>query len=206
MLKGMGITYEDFKKRGYISEPIQYKKYEERGFRTPSGKVELYSSIFEKFGYDPLPFYQENPETPVSAPELAKEYPLILITGGRHVVYFHSANRQIPWLREIVPQPRLTIHPDTAIPLDIKDGDWVWIESPEGRGRQKMVAEVAEVVHPQVVHAPSHWWFPEIKEPTHGCWDSNINAILSNDPPYDPITGATPLRGCLCKVYKVQEG
>ncbi len=68
-----------------------------------------------------------------------------------------------------------------------------------------MVAEVSEVVHPQVVHAPSHWWFPEIKEPAHGCWDSNINAILSNDPPYDPITGATPLRGCLCKVYKVQE-
>ncbi|MFC1995309.1 molybdopterin-dependent oxidoreductase [Chloroflexota bacterium] len=205
MVKGMGMTYEDFKKKGYIVEPIKYKKYEERGFRTPSGKVELYSSIFEKFGYDPLPFYQENPETPVSAPELAKEYPLILITGGRHVVYFHSANRQIPWLREIMPQPQLTIHPETAAQLDIRDGDWVWIESPKNRGRQKMVADISEVVHPQVVHAPSHWWFPEIKEPAHGCWDSNINSILSNDPPYDPITGATPLRGCLCKVYKVQE-
>ena len=204
-VKGMGITYEDFKKMGYISEPIQYKKYEEEGFKTPSGKVELYSSIFEKFGYDPLPFYQENPETPVSAPELAKEYPLILITGGRHVVYFHAAHREIPWLREIAPEPRLTIHPETATQLGIKDGDWVWIEAPKSRERSKMRAELTESIHPQVVHAPSHWWFPEIKEPAHGCWDSNINTILSNDPPYDPITGATPLRGCLCKIYKVQE-
>lgn len=205
-VKGMGVTYEDFKKMGYIFEPVQYKKYEEKGFNTPSGKVEIYSSVLEKFGYNPLPFYQENPETPISSPELAKEYPLILITGGRHVVYFHSANRQIPWLREIAPEPALTIHPETAMQLGIKDGDMVWIEAPKGRGRIKMKAELTEALHPRVVHAPSHWWFPEEKGPTHGCWDSNINAILSNDPPYDPIVGATPLRGCLCKVYKVQKG
>ncbi|MFC1980912.1 molybdopterin-dependent oxidoreductase [Chloroflexota bacterium] len=204
-VKDMGITYGEFKKIGYISEPIKYKKYEEEGFKTPSGKVELYSSIFEQFGYDPLPFYEENPETPISTPELAKDYPLILITGGRHVVYFHSSNRQIPWLREIVPQPKLTIHPDTAAQLGIEDGDWAWIEAPKDRGRVRMMAELSETIHPQVVHAPSHWWFPEKEDPSHGCWDSNINAILSNDPPYDPIIGATPLRGCLCKVYKLQE-
>jgi anaerobic selenocysteine-containing dehydrogenase len=204
-VKGMGITYEDFKRMGYISEPIRYKKYEQEGFKTPSGKVEIYSSIFEEFGYDPLPFYQENPETPISVPELAKEYPFILITGSRHVVYFHSANREVPWLREIAPEPRVTIHPEAATQVGIQEGDWAWIEAPKGRGRIRMRAELSEEMHPQVVHVPSHWWFPEIKEPSHGCWDVNINAILSNDPPYDPITGATPLRGCLCKVYKVGE-
>jgi len=205
-VKGMGITFEEFKKKGYIIEPIRYKKYEEKGFNTPSGKVELYSSMMKRFGYDPLPYYQESPETPISAPELAQDYPLILITGGRHIVYFHGANKQIPWLREIVPYPTLQIHPDTAAELGIKDGDWVWIEAPKGRGRVKMKAELTEAVHPKVVHAPSHWWYPEIKGPEHGCWDSNINAILLNDPPYDPICGATPLRGNLCKVYKVREG
>lgn len=204
-VKGLGITYEDFKKIGYVSENIQYKKYEKEGFKTPSGKVELYSTIFEKHGYDPLPFYKEESETPISAPELAREYPLILITGGRHVAYFHSSNRQIPWLREIAPEPMITIHPETAAQLSIKDGDLVWIEAPKGRGRIKMRAELTEGIHPRVVHAPSHWWFPEIKEPTHGCWESNINAILSNDAPYDPITGATPLRSSLCKVYNVKE-
>ena len=185
-------------------DPIRYKKYEERGFNTPSGKVEIYSSVLERLGYDPLPFYQESPETPVSAPELAKDYPLILITGGRHVVYFHGANKQVPWLREIVPDPILQIHPDTAADLGIKDGDTAWIEAPKGRGRVKMKAKLTEALHPKVVHAPSHWWYPERKDPDHGCWDSNINAILSNDPPYDPICGATPLRGTLCKVYKMK--
>jgi thiosulfate reductase/polysulfide reductase chain A len=204
-VNGMGITFDEFKKKGYMVEPIRYRKYEEKGFDTPSGKVELYSSILEKFGYDPLPYYQENPETPVSTPELAQDYPLILITGSRHIVYFHGANRQIPWLREIVPYPTLGIHPDTAIQLGIKDGDPVWIEAPAGRGRIKMRAELTEAVHPRVVHAPSHWWYPEVKDPDHGCWDSNINAIMSNDPPYDPICGATPLRGNLCRVYRVEE-
>ena len=205
-VKGMGITFEELKKKRYVMEPIRYKKYEETGFNTPSGKVELYSSILEKFGYDPLPSYTENPETPVSAPELAKEYPLILITGHRHIAYFHSANRQIPWLRELCPYPYLEIHPETAEKLGIKDGDWVWIETPRSKDKRvKQVAKLTEAVHPRVVAAPSHWWYPERKEPDHGCWESNINVVTSNDPPYDPISGSTPLRCGLCKVYKVEE-
>ena len=204
-VKDMGISFEYLKKKGYVAGPIFYKKYEETGFPTPSGKVELYSSILEKYGYDPLPYYQENPETPISTPELAEEYPFILITGGRHIVYYHSLGRQIPWLREILPNPNLEIHPETADQLGIKNGDWVWIEAPRGRGRVKMVAELTEAVHPKVVHAPSHWWFPEQKDPHHGVWESNINALMSNDPPYDPICGSTPLRGNLCKVYRADE-
>jgi len=204
-VKGMGITFDEFKKKGYVIEPIRYKKYEQKGFDTPTGKVELYSSILERFGYDPLPYYQENPATPITAPDLSKEYPFILITGSRHVVYWHGMNKHIPWLREIVPYPLLQIHPYTATELGIRNGDWVWIEAPENRGRVKMKAELTEAVNPQVVHAPSHWWYPERKHPEHGCWESNINVILPNDPPYDPICGATPLRGTLCKVYKVEE-
>jgi anaerobic selenocysteine-containing dehydrogenase len=204
-VSGMGITFDDLKEKGYIAGPIRYKKYEETGFPTPSGKVELYSSTLRELGYDPLPYYEENPETPVSAPEIARDYPLILITGGRHVVYFHSLGRQIPWLREIEPDPHLEIHPETATQLGVKDGDWVWIETPRGKGRIRMRAELTEAVCPQAVHAPSHWWFPDIKKADHGCWDSNINALMSNDPPYDPICGATPLRGSLCRVYKADD-
>ncbi|MFQ6112047.1 MAG: molybdopterin dinucleotide binding domain-containing protein, partial [Nitrospinota bacterium] len=208
MLQGMGKTFEDLRKEVVIHSPeVRYKKYEETGFKTPSGKVELYSSMLEEHGYDPLPFYEENPETPVSAPELAKEYPLILITGSRHVVYFHAANRNIPWLREIVPDPCLEIHPETAERLGIKEGDWVWVEGPYERGRVKMKADITEAVDPRVVHAYSHWWFPERKDddPLMGAFDSNINVILTNDPPYDPVSGGTPLRGNLCKVYRAEE-
>jgi len=205
-IKDSGLTFKELCEKGIVYEEVRYKKYETAGFKTPSGKVELYSSIAEKYGYDPLPYYQENPETPVTMPEIAKEYPLILITGARVVAYYHGANREIPWLRELYPYPFLEIHPETAAGLGIKDGDWVWVEAPFERGRVKQKAKLTEGIQPQVVSAPSHWWYPERREdPLHGAYESNINVITSNNPPYEPVTGATPLRGSLCRVYKVTE-
>ncbi len=72
-----------------------------------------------------------------STPELAKKYPLILSTGGRIPWYFHTQYSNIPWLRELEHYPRVQIHPETAEDHGIKEGDWVWIESPRGRIRQK---------------------------------------------------------------------
>ncbi len=204
-LRDTGITFERLKEKGYFEGKIEYKKYEKVGFDTPSGKVELSSSLFEKHGYDPLPYYAENEITRVTRPDLLKEYPLNLITGCRHIAYFHSNNRQIPWCRELEPMPRLEIHPDTAGNLGIKENDWAWIQTPVSKERVKMPVRLTRAVRQDVVHAPSHWWFPEMKGPEHGCFQSSINLVLSNDGPYDPISGATNLRGVLCKVYKVVE-
>jgi hypothetical protein len=112
--KGLNITFRELcqrKKNWLYSPPIKYKKYEEvdpdtgkpKGFATPTGKVELYSTILEKLGYDPLPHYEEPPESPVSTPELAREYPLILITGARFRYMFHSEYRQLASIRKITP-------------------------------------------------------------------------------------------------------
>ena len=90
----------------------------------------------------------------------------------------------------------------TAGRLDINEGDWVWIETPNSEEKVKMHARLTRAVQPNVVHAPSHWWFPENKETDHGSFQSSINLVLSNDGPYDPISGASNLRGVLCKVYK----
>ena len=203
MVRGIGITYADFKKRGYIIEPMKYRKYKKEGFNTPTGKVELYSTIFEKHGYDPLPTFQEPPESPVSTPELMEEYPLILITGGRKIEFFNTEGRQISRLRNLVPDPEVEIHPDAAKEADIRDGDWVWIETPQVKGEKvKFKAKLTPDVHPRMVHAPHGWWFPEKPAPKHGCFDSNINVVLTGDPPREQICGSVPTRGTLCKVYK----
>ena len=201
-LAEMGITFADFQKKTYIVTPMRYKKYEKDGFNTPTKKVELYSSVFENNGYDPLPYYEENPETPVSAPQLAQEFPLILITGVRHIAYFHSEGRQIPSLRKLCPEPVMEVHPDTARSLGIEDGDWVWIETPMDTGKVRQKAKVTDRIHPQMISVQHNWWFPEEPGPEHGCWKSNINVIMTNKPPYDPVVGASPLRGCLCKISK----
>jgi len=206
-LKPLGITYEEFVKTGYILGTRRYKKYEEEGFATASGKVELYSSALEKLGGDPLPYYQEPPETPVSAPEVAKEYPLTLNTGGRFMPMFHSEHRQLGiGMRERHPDPLVTIHPEMAEKLDIKDGDWVWIETRRGRIKQK--ASLNPGILPNVVNVEASWWFPEKpgEEPSlFGLWESNANVLTPDDDEfYDPLTGGWANRGLLCKVYKVE--
>ena len=212
ILRKAGITWKEFKEKGILAkmgkEQIYYKYKtdywkEGGGFGTPTGKVELYSTIMEALGRDPLPSFKEPPESPYSTPELYKEYPLILSTGGRLPYYFHSQYRQTPWLRELQHHPLVQIHPQTAEELAIKEGDWVWIETP--RGRIKQVAKLFEGIHPKVVVAQASWWYPEDPGPDHGMWN-NINVLTSSDPPYDPCVGSTSLRAMLCKVYKVEGG
>ena len=143
-------------------------------------------------------------ESAVATPDLAKEYPYILNAGLRPPTFFHSANRQLPWLREIRPDPLVEIHPETAKKHGIREADWVWIESPRGRVRQR--ARLTEAIDPRVVVAEHGWWYPEIKDEGHG-WDvSNIN-ILTDDShaSMDPVMGATNLRVLLCKLSRCDQ-
>ncbi len=211
-LRKGNITWKEFSKLGFLActgKDQTYYKYKTDfwqkggGFKTKTGKIELYSTALESFGYDPLPYYVEPNESPYSTPELAKEYPLVLSAGGRMPYYFHSQYRQLPWLRERQPYPIVQIHPDTAGNLGIKEGDWVWIETPRGRIQQK--AELLPTLDPRVVICQSHWWYPEKPVPDHGMWESCANVLTSNKPPFDPPTGATSFRSLLCKIYKSEE-
>lgn len=204
-VKPLGMTYEEFIKTGCVRTPLEEKKYEKYGFATPSGKFELYSSILEKLGYDPLPYYEEPAESPVSTPEVAKEYPFILSTGGRFMPQFHSEFRH--WgtgMREINPDPIADVSSKDARRLGIKNGDWIYIETRRGRIKQK--ARVSDKIIPGFVNAQASWWFPEMpgEEPSlHGLWDSNANVLTFDDPDScDPLTGGWQNRALLCKVYK----
>jgi anaerobic selenocysteine-containing dehydrogenase len=157
-LAPIGLTFREAATKKYFirsDEPWTYDKINPRtgkltGFATPSGKIELYSNVLEKLGYDPLPFYEEPVESPCRTPELAKEYPYILITGGNFRPMFHSENRQ--WgvgTREQYPDPIMDIHPETAAKHGIRDGDWVYVETARGVIRQK--ARVADEIDPRVI-------------------------------------------------------
>ena len=161
--------------------------------------MELYSQILEQFGFDPLPFYAEPPESPVSRPDLTGEYPLILTTGTRINAFFLSEHRQIPSLRKQNPLPLATLHPDTAAQYGIRDGDWIFIETLRGRITQK--AKVTDKMKPGVVNCQMGWWFPEQTEkPFFGAFDCNPNVLTSMDPPFDPCMGTYQLRGLMCRI------
>jgi anaerobic selenocysteine-containing dehydrogenase len=181
-IKPTGMTFEEFStKKLFDIEPHEDKPYEKEGFLTPTGKVELSSTIMEKLGYDPLPFYEEPYESPVRTPELAKKYPYITITP-KSVYFRHSSHRNNASLRKRHPDPIVQMHPETAKKHGIKDGDWVWIENDRGRIKQK--CQIFDKILPQVISCDFGWWFPEKpgEEPSlFGIWESNINVLSCDD-------------------------
>ena len=201
-LEPLGMTFEDLKRQHGVCPPHRYRKYEDKGFRTPSRKVELYSRALEKLGYDPLPTYREPPESPLSQPALAEQYPFVLITGARRREMFHSEGRQVESLRRRRPDPLAELHPDAAQRRGIADGDWIRVTSP--RGSIRMRASVTEDIRPDVVSVDGCWWFPE-RGGDYGVWESNANLLTSDAPPYDPAFGSYQLRGLLCRVEKIDE-
>lgn len=207
-----GFTYEEACEKMIVgNSKLDFYKYGKtlpngqiRGFATMSRKAEIYPTLLEDLGYDPLPTYREPAETPFGNPELAKEYPLRLTTGGRFVPMFHSEFRVPGYgMRSMWPWPTCQINVTDARDLGIRDGDWVWIETKRGRIRQKAKLEFS--LKQGVVSIQPSWWYPELpaEEPwSQGIFESNAN-VLTNDSyeVIDEMSGQWVARGMLCKVY-----
>ena len=190
LLRPSGISLSKLKENpgGVFYAESEFEKYLKKGFATPSKKVEIYSKYMEKYGYDPLPTYQEPAESSVSRSDLAKEYPLILTTGARTVAYLHSEYRNLPTLRKLVPEPLVEINRQTAASLGVANGDWVEVESL--RGSIELKAKVTDDIHPKVVSMQ------------HGWSEANAN-LLTDDMARDPVSGYPSFRSLLCRVNKV---
>ncbi len=194
----------------------KFKKYEEidpetgqiRGFGTPEGKVAFYSTILEQLDYDPLPYYQECAWTPISAPDIAKDFPLIMCSGARFQEAHHGELRHISLMRHLRPFPRVKMHPLTARNMGIGDGEWVYIETPVGRCMQQVRYDFG--VNPKVVSPEHGWWRPELpgEEPfLHGWTDWNIDVTIPNDAEQlSPELGAWCFKAALAKVYSANIG
>lgn len=165
------------------------KKYEVREgiFRTPSGKIEIYSETLEKAGFDPLPTYLE-PErsSRCASNEFLKRYPLILSTGNRNLHYTHSQHRQSDTLRRMSPEALTEIGPGTAERFGVKDGDKIVVET--NRGEVRMGVRVDERVAEGVVLVP------------HG-WEGEANANMLTDVHCrEPIMGYPDLKSLQCTI------
>lgn len=201
ILSPSGLTWEDFCQRGYLRGNQIFKKHLQRGFSTGTKKVELYSPLFERLGYDPLPGYLEPAESPRATPELLKEFPYTLITGVRIPYFFHSEYRMVKPLRRRHPDPLVEVNPRFAKEKGLKDGDWAQITSRRGSCRQRV--KVTDRVPDGIVAAQHGWWFPEEKNGLG--WDrSNINLLTENEfEGCDQAMGATNLRTLLCDIQRV---
>jgi len=194
LLKPAGLTYAQFVEKGYLKGPDRFRSYAEKGFKTPTGKVELKLSVAEKFRLKPMPTFDGYPEAEDTA------FPLLL-TSAKSQYYLHSSYRWIEKLRKLRPHPRLEIHPETAARYGVADKDDIIIETPYGKITQK--AHFTDGIDPRVVCGAHGWWFPEGNPETQFDWDKANFNMLTSVAKLGREYGTPNLKGLPCRVSKV---
>jgi anaerobic selenocysteine-containing dehydrogenase len=221
-LEPFGMTIEELRAHptGIIYNPGTpvYEKYE-KIFATPSPrlsgepylpqrKVAIYNTAFEENGFNPLPEWVEPPESPTNTPELLEKYPLVFFDTHTSEAYNHGWLRNVPYLREIQPEPWIHIHPDTARQRGIQDGDWVIVESVHGW--IKVRALYFPGIRPDTIMSLHGWWqgCDELDLPGYSLLDggANVNIMYSSDPhkAYDPVVTAMP-KQTLVQIRKAED-
>lgn len=189
-------TWETFCEKGLYAPERSYNKYLEKGFATPSGKVEIKSCILEETGNPSVPGYIENCTN-------NDFFPLTLITGARKHPYYSSEFRQIDRIRNKQPLPVAEMSSVTASKFGLKEGDTILIETTHGKISQTLA--FIEMVE-DVVSIEYGWWYPEQKtfsSSPGGLFESNANVLTSsNIENCDSALGQWNLRSIPCRVCK----
>ncbi|MBI2315863.1 MAG: molybdopterin-dependent oxidoreductase [Betaproteobacteria bacterium] len=188
-----------------FGKPEEQRKYEkgllredrQPGFPTPSGKLEIASSLLEKYGFDALPKYTEPSEGPLADPELARDYPLVLNTGARLQSAYRSQHLNIPGLLAMQPEPQVLIHPVDALARAIAEGDLVQVRTK--RGSVPFRARVTDGIIAGGVEVNAGGGGPIQAE----AWRrANVN-YLTDCENRDPISGFPVYKALLCEVEKL---
>ena len=178
--------------------PPAFKKYEKTGFATPSGKVELKSSVLEDLGFDPLPYFREDPPAD-------RQFPLMMFTGVREDEYFQTGHRHIPEMRKRKPEPNLFVSLATAREQNIEAGEWVEVENPTGN--IEIQVAVKENMPDGLVRIPHGWWKPETKQGAghlSGALAYADAQLCPDDEDYlDREQGIPHMKGIPCRINKI---
>ena len=211
-LDGSGYSLEDIRKAGgWIkkkSPMMEYKKWEkgslrqdrELGFETPSGKFEIWSTILEDYGYEPLPKYTEVLEGPVANPKLAQTYPLVFNSGARPQTDFRSQHHGIEGLVKDHPEPVIEINPMDAASRDIKTGDLVLVSTL--RGAVPFRARVTPDIVAGSIECNQGGGGP-VGPQAWQKWNVNELTDMGN---FDEISGFPVYKALLCQIKKIEEG
>lgn len=173
-------------------KPYREKKYLSEELNTPSGKVEIYSSLLDKYseeyGYDPLPIYRGYSDIYKEYKNLSA-YPLILNTGSRKPHMHHTKMYRSSWIRNLDPVDSISLNPKTASKYGIENGDRIELSTFKGsiEGEAYLSIEALE----DVVHM------------YHGNKNSDTNSLIDKDF-LDPISGFPGYKSIPCRIRKIE--
>ena len=142
-LQGTQFDMGDFEAKGFVAygdKQILWDRKNGIPFKTPSGKIELESTLLKDAGFSSFPCYTAVPSPPVGQ---------FRLVTGRCAVHTHISTQNNPYLNEITPENTLWINAEKAGEMGINNGDWVEVSSNWGSGKIK--AFVTPLIHPEMV-------------------------------------------------------
>ncbi|HET9976713.1 MAG TPA: molybdopterin oxidoreductase family protein [Burkholderiaceae bacterium] len=160
----IGTSFEALRERGWAALPLPDAPFANGGFATASGKARI-----DVCGLG-VPEHVPNHESALSSPELARRFPLAMISPpARH--FLNSSFVNVKSLRAIEGEPIVEIHADDALPRGIASGDLVRVFN--DRGEYRCRCEVSRRARPGVVNGLGVWWRK------FGIDGTNVNEVTS---------------------------
>ncbi len=200
-LQAAGMTWDEFSSTYeiYLPRPA-FRKFEKTGFATPSGKVELRSSVLEGLGFDPLPYWREDPPAD-------PDFPILLFMGVREDEFFQTGQRFVPELRGRKMEPEMFIHAEEAARWNVVQGEWVDVETRNGRVRLK--TSIRDDMPKGLLRVPHGWWKPEQKpgkDHLSGAWLHADAQICPDDDDFlDREQGIPHFKGVPARINKISQ-
>ncbi|SFI50487.1 Anaerobic selenocysteine-containing dehydrogenase [Collimonas sp. OK307] len=154
-VRAVHFDWDSLKQKGWQKLNVPDAPFANGGFPTPSGKCEFYSAQMLQDGLHPLPTYIAPYESLASNPELARKYPLAMISPPARN-FLNSSFVNVKSLRDTEGEPHLDMHPEDAGKRALVSGDTVRIYNDRGSFNAKL--RVTDKARIGLVVGLSIWW------------------------------------------------
>ncbi len=145
-LKGAGLSLAELKNKGVVTDnkkPIYFDEGIEPTFRTPSGKIEFYSSQLQEKGFDPVPKYSPTEEPPDG---------YFRLLFGRAPVHTFSKTQSYRYLKDLMPENEVWINKDVADKFELKSGDRIKLKNTDGKVTDPVLVKATERIRTDCVY------------------------------------------------------
>ncbi len=182
-LNSVGSSIADINKRGGVlkkpaSKALSLKNYR---FRTPSGKVELFSKKMEKAGFDPMPVFVEKEEVPDGY------FRLLYGRTPQHTFTRTVNNRR---LLEVYPENEVWVNRVIADLYALENGSYVVLVNQTGIRSHRIKVRITERIRQDCVYMVHGFGRDDRRLSNAFHKGANDNGLLS-DYITDPIMGST---------------
>ncbi|MBC7957918.1 MAG: molybdopterin oxidoreductase family protein [Cytophagales bacterium] len=146
---GQTISFDALREHGWVKLPLPDAPFANGGFPTPTGRC-----MIDAPGLG-VPDHVPNYESVQSSPELARRYPLAMISPPARN-FLNSSFVNVKSLRDIEGEPLLEMHEADATSRGLQGGEMVRVFNQRGEYRCKL--SVSARARPGVVNGLGVWW------------------------------------------------